>query len=190
MREKKKNYLYVQSMYFLISGLIPMRNNTILVRKAQQKDLPMITEIYNDAIKMTTATFDTTPKTIEEQCLWFQDHGTKNPIMVAEQDGRIIAWGALSKWSDRCAYTDTAEVSLYVTEPCQGKGIGTRLLTQLLDEGKKQGLHAVIARITEGNTHSLSLHESLGFFPIGVMKEVGVKFGKRLDVHLLEKLFF
>ncbi|MFA5103077.1 MAG: N-acetyltransferase family protein [Candidatus Thermoplasmatota archaeon] len=166
-----------------------MKNDTVHIRKAHEKDLPMITEIYNDAIKTTTATFDTTPKTIEEQRLWFQDHGTKNPLMVAEQDDRIIAWGALSRWSDRCAYTDTAEVSLYVTEPYQGKGIGTRLLTQLLEEGRRQGLHAVLARITEGNTPSVSLHESLGFFPIGVMKEVGVKFGKRLDVHLLEKLF-
>lgn len=166
-----------------------MRKDNVHIRKAHENDLLMITKIYNDAIKMTTATFDTTPKTIEEQRLWFQDHGAKNPIMVAEQDGRIIAWGALSKWSDRCAYTDTAEVSLYVTEPYQGKGIGTQLLTQLLNEGKKQGLHAVIARITEGNTHSLSLHESLGFYQIGTMKEVGVKFGKRFDVHLLEKLF-
>jgi phosphinothricin acetyltransferase len=150
---------------------------------------PRITEIYNEAIKTTTATFDTESKTIEEQHRWFADHGAKNPIMAAEQDGQIIAWGSLSKWSDRCAYTDTAEVSLYVTEPHQGKSIGTQLLTQLLKEGARQGLHAVIARITEGNTHSLSLHESLGFFPIGVMKEVGVKFGKRLDVHLLEKIF-
>ena len=149
----------------------------------------MITEIYNNAIKMTTATFDTTPKTMEEQRLWFQDHGPKNPVMVAEQDGIIIAWGSLSKWSDRCAYTDTAEVSLYVTDPYQGKGIGTHLLKQLLKEGHKQGLHAVIARITEGNTHSLSMHESLGFFHIGVMKEVGVKFDKRLNVHLMEKIF-
>lgn len=166
-----------------------MRNDNIYIRKAQPKDIPIITEIYNEAIKSTTATFDTTPKTIEEQHLWFEDHGPKNPVMVAEQDGIIIAWGSLSKWSDRCAYTDTAEVSLYVTEPYQGKGIGTRLLTQLLEEGHKQGLHAVIARITEGNTASISLHESLGFFHIGTMKEVGVKFGKRLDVHLLEKLF-
>lgn len=166
-----------------------MKKGSLLIRTAEQKDLPRITEIYNDAIMTTTATFDTTPKTIEEQRLWFNDHGTKNPIMVAEQEGIIIAWGSLSKWSDRCAYTDTAEVSLYVTEPCRGKGIGTRLLKKLLDEGKKQGLHAVIARITEGNTHSLSLHESLGFLPIGMMKEVGVKFGKRLDVHLMEKLF-
>jgi L-amino acid N-acyltransferase YncA len=165
-----------------------MSKESVHIRKAQPKDLPLITEIYNKAITTTTATFDTTLKTIEEQKLWFKDHGPKNPIMVAEQDGIVIAWGSLSKWSDRCAYTDTAEVSLYVTEPYQGKGIGTQLLKQLLEEGKQQGLHAVIARITEGNTHSISLHESLGFFPIGVMKAVGVKFGKRLDVHLLEKL--
>jgi len=109
--------------------------------------------------------------------------------MIAEQDGHIITWGSLSKWSDRCAYTDTAEVSLYVKETYQRKGIGTQPLIQLLNEGKKQGLHAVIARITEGNTRSLSLLQSLGFFYIGTMKEIGVKFGKRLDVYLLEKLF-
>ena len=166
-----------------------MRKDNFHIRKALENDLQKITEIYNDAIKMTTATFDTTLKTMEEQRLWFQDHGSKNPIMVAEQDGVIIAWGSLSKWSDRCAYTDTAEVSLYVTDPYQGHGIGTHLLKQLLKEGQKQGLHAVIARITEGNTHSISMHESLGFFHIGTMKEVGVKFDKRLDVHLLEKLF-
>ncbi len=166
-----------------------MKNNSIYIRKAESTDLSKITEIYNDAIRTTTATFDTTPKTNEEQRVWFDDHGAKNPIMVAEHNGVIIAWGSLSKWSDRCAYTDTAEVSLYVTELYRGKGIGKQLLIRLLEEGRKQGLHAVIARITEGNTNSLSLHESLGFFPIGVMREVGVKFGKRLDVYLLEKVF-
>jgi L-amino acid N-acyltransferase len=166
-----------------------VRKENVIIRKAEEKDLPMITDIYNEAIRMTTATFDTTPKTMAEQQSWFADHGEKNPIMVAEKDGRIIAWGSLSKWSDRCAYTDTAESSVYVIEPYQDKGIGTQLLTQLLKEGKKQGLHAVIARVTEGNTHSISLHESLGFFHIGTMKEVGVKFDKRLDVHLMEKIF-
>ncbi len=166
-----------------------MKKESLLIRKAEQKDLPAITDIYNEAIMTTTATFDTTPKTIEEQQVWFAEHGTKNPIMVAEQGGCVIAWGAFSKWSDRCAYTDTAESSVYVKEHYQGKGIGTQLLTRLLEEGKKQGLHVVIARITEGNTSSLAMHESLGFFPIGVMKEVGVKFDRRLDVHLLEKLY-
>ena len=159
------------------------------IRKARRNDLPFITEIYNEAIRTTTATFDTTPKTLDEQTRWFQDHGGKNPIMVAEHDHGIVAWGALSKWSDRCAYNDTAEVSLYVREPYRGKGIGTRVLTELLEEGRRQGLHAVLARITEGNDTSIRLHRSLGFRPIGVMREVGVKFGRRLDVHLMEKIF-
>jgi len=159
------------------------------IRKAQEKDLPMITEIYNEAIMTTIATFDTTPKTLDEQKTWFEDHGRKNPLLVAEMDGTVIGWGSLSKWSDRCAYTDTAEISLYIRKDYQGKGIGKRLLKRILEEGETQGLHAVIARITEGNTISISLHEEFGFFPIGVMKEVGVKFGKRLDVLLMEKIF-
>jgi phosphinothricin acetyltransferase len=162
---------------------------TIHIRIARHEDIPFITEIYNEAIRTTNATFDTTTKTLEEQIHWFQNHGKKNPIMVAEHDNSIVAWGSLSKWSDRCAYTDTAEVSLYVTESYQGKGIGTQLLKELLEEGQRQELHAVLARITEGNAASLHLHESLGFLPIGVMREVGVKFGKRLDVYLMEKIF-
>jgi len=159
------------------------------IRKAQEKDLPMITEIYNEAIMTTIATFDTTPKTLDEQKTWFEDHGRKNPLLVAEMDGTVIGWGSLSKWSDRCAYTDTAEISLYIRKDYQGKGIGKRLLKRILEEGEKQGLHVVIARITEGNAISISLHEEFGFFPIGVMKEVGVKFGKRLDVLLMGKIF-
>ena len=63
------------------------------------------------------------------------------------------------------------------------------LLEQIITEGKKVGLHSVISRITEGNGPSFHLHESLGFFNIGVMKEVGYKFGKRLDVFLMQKIF-
>jgi L-amino acid N-acyltransferase YncA len=165
-----------------------MREGEIHIRKAEEKDLPVITEIYNDAIQNTIATFDTTPKTIDEERVWFIGHGPKNPIMVAEHDGKIIAWGSLSKWSDRYAYNDTAETSLYVIEPYRGQGVGKHLLRRLLEEGHRQGLHAVIARVTEGNTISLAVHESLGFTPIGVMKEVGEKFGKRLDVYLMEKI--
>ncbi|DAC72756.1 MAG TPA: N-acetyltransferase [Thermoplasmata archaeon] len=159
------------------------------IRKAQREDIPKITEIYNEAIMTTTATFDTQPKTIEEQNTWFEDHGTKNPIMIAELDGQVVGWGSLSKWSDRCAYTNTAEISLYIKEEHRRKGIGKKLMKRILEEGGRQGLHVVIARITEGNSVSVSLHESMGFFHIGVMKEVGVKFGRRLDVALMEKIF-
>ncbi len=96
---------------------------------------------------------------------------------------------SLSKWSDRCAYSDTAEISLYVKEEFQGKGIGKKLLEAIMQEGQKVGLHTVIARVAEDGKASIHLHESVDFEHIGIMREVGRKFGKLLDVHLLQKIY-
>jgi phosphinothricin acetyltransferase len=159
------------------------------LRSARREDLDSITEIYNEAIIKTVATFDTKPKTFEDQKKWFDDHESKNPILVAELNGVIVGWASLSKWSDRCAYSDTAEISLYVREAYQGKGIGRCLIETIIKEGEKTGLHTIIARITEGNEPSLHLHRSVGFTHIGIMKEVGKKFGKRQDVHLMQKIY-
>ena len=159
------------------------------IRKAKLTDLKEITKIYNEAILKTVATFDTEIKSLQEQKIWFESHGLKNPIIVAEQNGIIIGWASLSQWSDRCAYSDTAEISLYVKEKYQGRGIGKKLMESIIIEGKKVGLHAIIARITEGNKLSIHLHDKFGFEHIGVMKEVGKKFGKRLDVYLMEKIY-
>jgi len=161
----------------------------IKLRKARLKDLNQITEIYNEAILKTVATFDTEIKTLKEQKKWFIDHGLKNPIIVAEQNKLIVGFASLSKWSDRCAYSDTAEISLYVKEKYQGKGIGKNLMEKIIKEGEKADLHAIIARITSGNKLSIHLHEKYGFEHIGVMKEVGKKFGKLLDVYLMQKIY-
>jgi len=158
------------------------------IRQAKLEDLSAITEIYNDAVLKTVATFDTEPKTIEEQRRWFVGHGSKYPILVAEQDGIVVGWASLSKWSGRCAYSRTAEISLYVREDCRRKGIGRNLLEEIVQAGQKAGLHTIVARIAEGNEVSIRLHESVGFEHIGVMKEVGRKFGRFLDVHLMQKI--
>jgi L-amino acid N-acyltransferase YncA len=161
----------------------------ITIRRATMKDLAAITDIYNEAILKTAATFDTNPKTVEEQKPWFKSHDSKHPILVAEKDGFVIAWASLSKWSDRCAYSDTAEISIYVKEEHRGKGIGKKLMHEILDQGQKGGLHTVIARISEPNEASVRLHEAFGFEHTGTMKEVGRKFGKLLDVHLMQKIY-
>jgi phosphinothricin acetyltransferase len=161
----------------------------VKIRRAIIKDLKEITDIYNEAILKTDATFDTEIKSIQEQKIWFKNHGIKNPILIAEQNGSVVGWASLSQWSDRCAYSDTAELSLYVKEEYQGKGFGKKLMESILKEGKKTGLHAIIARITQGNKLSIQLHEKFGFEHIGIMKEVGQKFGKRLDVYLMEKIY-
>jgi len=161
----------------------------LTIRRATLEDLSAFTEIYNEAILKTVATFDTEAKTLEEQKTWFANHGPRYPILVAEQEGSVIGWASLSKWSDRCAYSDTAEISLYVREEHRGKGIGRKLIEEIVKEGQKVGLHTVIARIAEGNEASIHLHESVGFQHIGVMREVGRKFGKLWDVHLLQKIY-
>ena len=161
----------------------------LTIRPAAQNDVPAITEIYNDAILNTSATFDTETKTTTDRMQWFLNHDSKHPVLAAEISGTTIGWASLTMWSDRCAYEGTAEVSVYVHKDFRSKGVGKRLLEILVLEGEKCGLHYLLARITEGNEASIHLHEQFGFSHIGIMHEVGFKFGKFLDVHLMERVF-
>jgi phosphinothricin acetyltransferase len=159
------------------------------IRKALLSDVPAITEIYNEAILTTTATFDIEPKTIAEQRKWFKAHGGRNPVLVAEVGGQVVGWVSLSEYSTRCAYADTVELSLYIKEAFRNQGIGKKLMAAVLAEGRKAGLHTVISRIAAGNDVSIRLHEQFGFNDVGVMKEVGNKFGQLLDVYIMQKIY-
>ena len=162
---------------------------TISIRPAGLDDLDDITDIYNEAILTTDATFDTSPKTLAQQKLWFENHGPRNPILVAELDRAVVGWASLSEWSPRRAYFDTAEVSLYIKEEFRSRGIGKKLLETIIHEGDRAGLHTVIARITTTNKQSVRLHKQVGFERIGIMREVGQKFGRLLDVCLMQRIY-
>jgi phosphinothricin acetyltransferase len=159
------------------------------IRKADVTDVPAITEIYNEAVLTTTATFDIEPKSVSSQREWFQAHGVKNPILVAVIVNDVIGWASLSEYSTRCAYADTAELSVYVKASFRNQGIGKKLMQAILDEGNKVGLHTVISRIAGGNEISVHLHKQFGFQDVGVMKEVGKKCGKLLDVYIMQKIY-
>lgn len=158
------------------------------IRPATENDILRITHIYNDAILNTTATFDTETKTVEERMQWFLNHDEKHPVIVAEINSQVIGFASLSKWSDRCAYDGTAEVSVYIDRNHRGKGVGKRMVEVIALEGERAGLTNLISRITEGNLSSIHIHEQLGFEHIGVMKKAGKKFDRFLDVHLMQKL--
>lgn len=157
--------------------------------RATLDHLEGITEIYNEAVLTTTATFDSEPVSLNEQRIWFAEHDEKFPIFIAVEEDKVLGWASLSKWSGRCAYADTAEISIYVKDGFRGKGIGKKLMEKILSEGKDSGIHTVIARIADESAASIRLHESAGFTHIGIMKEVGKKFGKLLDVHLMQIIF-
>ena len=161
---------------------------SFVVRKAELSDVDAITEIYNEAILTTTSTFDTEPKTTTERSHWLQSHDKRHPVWVAELNGKVVGWISLSKWSDRPAYDDTAETSFYVKSEYRGKGIGTTLLQVLVKEAQQLKLHTLIARIAGESEVSLHVHENFNFIHVGILKEVGRKFGKLLDVHVLQNI--
>ncbi|NEN83576.1 GNAT family N-acetyltransferase [Paenibacillus elgii] len=158
------------------------------IRRAGHADVPHILDIYNEAVLTTVATFDTVPRTLEQQLEWFEQHGEAYPVIVAEDAGLILGWAAANRYSDRLAYARTAELSLYIRDGHRGRGIGKKLLEAVLAEGKKAGLHTVLSRIAEGNDSSIHIHRQLGFDTVGTMREVGFKFGKLLDVVMLQKM--
>ncbi len=135
----------------------------------------------------STATFDTEPKTVPDRAAWLAEHDAEHPVTVLERDGAVVGWGSLSSVSDRHAWDRTVEISTYVDESHHRTGVGRALGTDLLARAKALGHHMVISRIAGENAASISLSESLGFEYVGVMHEVGWKFGRWLDVVMLEK---
>ncbi len=161
----------------------------ISIRPATDKDQFAILEIYNESVLNSNATFDTEPRSMEKQMAWFSSHKKNHPVLVATKEEEIIGWASLSPWSDRCAYDTTVEVSIYIHEDYRGQGLGLKLLDIITREGKKTGNHTILSRITQGNDVSIHIHEKVGYRHIGVMKDVGFKFGKFQDVHLMQILF-
>ncbi len=158
-----------------------------VIRDATEADLPAIFDIYNEQVLHGTATFDTEPKTLPKDVVWLTERDrVRHPVIVAELNGRVVGWGSLSLWSARCAYARAAEESVYIHKDFRGRGLGRQILIALIDKGRAAGLGVLLARITSGNPGSITLHEKLGFRRIGTMRRVGEKFGRILDVEMLD----
>ena len=158
------------------------------IRDATAHDLPAIFAVYDEQVLHGTATFETEPKSMEERLAWFEAHPRdRYPVIVAEEDGAVAGWGRLQPWSPRQAYARTAENSVYVRKEARGRGAGRALLVALLDRARAAGIAVVVARIAEGNPASVRLHEAAGFRTFGTMRRVGEKFGRILDVQLMDR---
>jgi L-amino acid N-acyltransferase len=156
-------------------------------RSATARDAEVIAEIYNAAVTTSTATFDLEPVSAESRAEWLAEHDDTHPVLIAERDGEVVAWGSLSSVSDRAAWDATVEISTYVAPAHIGTGLGTLLGVELLERASELGHHVVISRVCAENTASIHLTERLGFSHVGVMHEVGRKFGRWLDVVIMEK---
>jgi phosphinothricin acetyltransferase len=160
----------------------------MLLRAATPADAVAIAAIYNQAVVGTTASFDIAPKSAEDRGRWLESRSPSHPVLVAEEDGAVIGWGALSSYSERPAYAATVEISVYVDGNYVRRGIGRALADALLAAAADSDLHSVLARICTENVGSIRMVRSLGFVEAGTMHEVGRKFGRWLDVVTWEYL--
>jgi L-amino acid N-acyltransferase len=160
------------------------------VRRALRGDLPGILEIYNHAVIHTTATYDYEPRTLEQRVAWFEAHEAENfPVFVAtDEQGGIVGWSSLNRHHDRPGYRFTAENSIYVVEPARGRGLGGKLMAPLITAASDRGLHVILAVIDAQNVSSIRLHRRFGFEQAGLLKQVGYKFDRWLDVIFMQRL--
>ncbi|MDI3476863.1 MAG: L-amino acid N-acyltransferase [Thermoanaerobacterium sp.] len=158
----------------------------MIIRKANINDIERINEIYNQAVLNTTATIDTEPRPLEYHKKWFEMHNDRYAVFVALEDDVVVGWASLSLWSDKYGYRAVAEDSIYVDEAYKGRGIGDRLIKKIIEHAKENEFHTIIARISEGNDVSIHLHEKYGFKIVGTLKELGYKFNRYLDIHILQ----
>lgn len=157
------------------------------VRLATLDDAAAIAEIYNHAVSTSVATFDLVPRTLDEQRTWLEAHEGAYPCVVAQDGDEITGWAGVSAYRPRPAYATSVEDSIYVHPDHLGRGVGNLLLGDLVHRCDQHGFHAVFARIAGENPASVALHRNHGFELVGVEREVGRKFGRWLDVTVLQR---
>ena len=134
-------------------------------------------------------TFDLVPRTLAEQVEWLEARSGAHAVIVAvDDDDQVVGFASLSPFRDRPAYNSTVEDSVYVRHDQRGTGVGGRLLSELVTLAAQHGFHTVVARIVGGHDASIELHRRVGFVEVGVEREVGRKFGKWLDVMVMQRL--
>ncbi|HSU87164.1 MAG TPA: GNAT family N-acetyltransferase [Chthoniobacterales bacterium] len=155
-------------------------------RLATIADAEAINAIYNHYVRTSAATFQVEDETTEERVEEIGARPANQPLVVLEAGDEIVAWGALSPFRSRCAYRQTIELTVYVRHDCHRRGYGRVIVQDLLKRASSLGYYSVLAVSCEESVGSIGLLKSLGFEEAGRLREVGSKFGRRLDVVYLQ----
>ena len=159
------------------------------IRPSSDPDLPAITAIYAHHVLTGTATFETVPPSLEEMTARRADVLAKGlPFLVTEERGQVLGYAYCQWFKPRPAYRFSAEDSIYLHPDASGRGLGKALLADLCARAEDAGIRKLIAVIGDSaNAASIGVHRSLGFQNVGTLKSCGWKFGKWLDVVLMDK---
>ena len=159
----------------------------MIIRNAEERDLPDILEIYNYEVLHGVATLDLHEKTLDDRKMWFLAHTGSHRIIVAEIDGKSVGYASLSPYREKEAYKSTVELSIYVDVDFRRRGIAKSLMREILGIARNdKSLHSVVSVITSGNEASEKLHKDFGFTFCGTLREVGFKSGSYRDIDNFE----
>lgn len=159
------------------------------LRLAAPGDNEAIRGIYNREVLGSTVVLDLVERSEIEQRRWLEEHSGPYPAVVAVDDDETVAgFGSVGPYRPKPAYATTVEDSVYVDPRFRGRGVGRVLLADLVARCQSHGFHSVIGRVVGRNEASVALHRSCGFELIGIEREVGRKFGRWLDVTVMQRL--
>ena len=160
-----------------------------LIRPSTDDDLAAITRIYTHHVLHGTGTFETTPPTEAEMAQRRADVlGKGLPWLVVEDKGQVLGYAYGNWFKPRPAYRFSVEDSIYLAPEAAGQGLGRLLLAELLAVLQRAGIRKVMAVIGDsGNAGSVGVHRTLGFTPVGTVPACGWKFGRWLDIVIMEK---
>ncbi len=158
------------------------------IRDAGQQDIESITAIYNHAVLHTTAIWNEIAVDAANRTAWLADrHRLGYPVLVAVDDAQqVLGYASFGDWRAFDGFRATVEHSVYVRDDLRGRGIGPQLMTALIERARAIGKHVMVAGIEAGNAGSIRLHERLGFVNTGTLTQVGMKFGKWLDLTFMQ----
>ncbi|MEK6530806.1 MAG: arsinothricin resistance N-acetyltransferase ArsN1 family A [candidate division NC10 bacterium] len=160
----------------------------VVIRPATASDAEAICFIYNQGIEDRVATLETDLRTPDERRQWLAARGPRYPVIVAEAGGEVVGWGSLNAFNPRKAYDYVADFSVYIERGWRSKGVGSRLLTRLIELARELGYHKLALLAFPWNAGGMALYQKLGFRTVGIYKEQGRLDGKWVDTIIMEKL--
>jgi L-amino acid N-acyltransferase YncA len=161
----------------------------LIVRAATEDDLPAILEIHNDAVRKTTAIFSVHPADLANRRQVLIERQTKGYAFLVATDGEELhGYATFGDFRPHDGYFKTVEHSIYVHEAHQRRGVARALMPPLIEAARGIGKHAMVGGIDATNAGSIALHEAFGFEKVGLLPQVGFKFGRYLDLLFMQKI--
>jgi L-amino acid N-acyltransferase len=158
------------------------------VRDARESDLPGLLDIYNEVIATSTAVYSYTPVTLDDRVQWWKARVARGfPVLVATDSSGVLGFSTFGDFRSWPGYRHTVEHSVHVRADMRGQGVGSQLVQALFPRAEALGMHVMIAGVDAANLPSIRFHERLGFEQAGLLREVGWKFDRWLDLVFLQR---